>query len=376
MFFNRTFFLVLSFFLSLSVNYLAEDCYSQDFISYNSDFNDRQYSYSPVIMLSPDNKLYQVIQGEVDVINKSYKNSSDEVKLDDVRSIACNSFKIINSIVGKYVNMAGVRMPEIFLYLGQDGSAYNASVQTFTITYSKRVNIVRNNKIVGHDFNSNIEKRYKLVIGAEAFKLLMWCSCGEKLLAAIICHEIGHMCDTEKRNPKYAEYFADTKAVCLLGKSDSKYLVQGVNMITLARHIFNILTLNSEILRLNIQDVYQVIRIITNSIVSEFYDLGDLGRCSTHKKFGYIVNKVFQDSLKYSLDPNIGMTEKEFVNVYNRLCKSCKNMSDYIGLSEDFKISHEYEFIERYTNQIYNHITHPAPLERLLNIEKSIKTLI
>ena len=75
------------------------------------------------------------------------------------------------------------------------------------------------------------------------------------------------------------------------------------------------------------------------------------------------------------LDPKIGMTEKEFFRIYEKMQKACSNLAEYMGEEEEREMSQKYEFIENYTNQLYNHITHPTPLERSTNIEQCIARL-
>ena len=84
-------------------------------------------------------------------------------------------------------------------------------------------------------FDESVEQKHKLVLGEGLIKLLLWKSYGNKLLAAIIGHEIGHMCDTTNQESKKREYFADSKAVEFLGKTDAKNLTQAIDMNTLGR---------------------------------------------------------------------------------------------------------------------------------------------
>jgi hypothetical protein len=361
-----TFFSILGIFIGLFNNQVFTQA---DFATISVD---QSVSYAnacvkPVLELNPTNQSYKTIESEIARI-KSSKNELDLVCLDEYQSSVPVLYKTVKEIVDKFVKTAKIKTPKLLLYVGSDNSAYNASANTSTITrtttttktYGRKVETVVDEKIENH---------YKLVLGEGLVKLLLWKNYGSKLLAAIIGHEIGHMCDNNVTPSKTAEYFADSKAVEFLGKNDSDKLIQAINMITLGSHMYNILTLNSDFLKLNLGDAHQVIRIIVNSMVNEIPDLGDLGTCSSHKKVGYVVSKVFQDALKYSLDPKIGMTEKEFMNVYEKMHKACSNLAGYMGEDEEREISQKYEFIENYTNQIYNHITHPTPLERSNNVK-------
>lgn len=326
----------------------------------------------PVLELKAVNSLYTAIEREISQLKSLGKKTT--VSLDENRLVAPNLYKIIKEIVDGFVVKAKIEMPKIFLYVGEDSKTYNASAQSSKIIHTMMTKTTYK-KHVETKIDKKVETHHDLVLGEGTVRLLLWKNYGNKLLSAIIGHEVGHMCDSNAVESKRAEYFADSKAVEFLGKRDAKFLEQAIDMITLATHIYNILISNSVLLRLNVGDSHQVIRIITNSIVNELPELGDLGKCSTHKKFGHVVNKIFQDSLKYSLDPKIGLTEKEFINIYQRLQKACTSLSDYMGDEEEQEISQKYEFIENYTNQIYNHITHPTPLERSANIEKCIARL-
>jgi hypothetical protein len=330
----------------------------------------------PALELKPTNKTYNLIESEISKIS-CFKDESDEVSLDDNKSSASTLYETVSQIVSRFVKTAKIdTMPKLVLYTGPDSKTYNASAQISTLTQTETVTkYTKNGKKISTDVNKKVKKFHKLVIGQGLLKLLLWKTYGNRLLSCIIAHEIGHMCDSISGESKRAEYFADSKAIELVGKGDAYLLTQAIDMITLAGHMYSILTLNSDLLRLNLGDAHQVIRIIVNSMVNELPELGDLGQCSTHKKFGYVVNKVFQDSVKYSLDPKIGMTEKEFGNVYHKLHRACLNLAEYIGPQEEQEISQKYEFIENYTNQIYNHITHPTPLERSTNIYNCISRL-
>lgn len=328
----------------------------------------------PMLELRPINTHYSTIEREITTLKQTASIEFNEISLDENKLNSPTLYKIIKDIVEKFSLMAKIEMPKIALYIGDDNATYNASANTKTLTYTKTTRNFHN-KRVETIVDQSTEKLHKLVIGEGLIKLLLWKNYGNKLLAAIIGHEIGHMCDTNKQESKKCEFFADSKAVEFLGKTDANNLTQAIDMITLASHMYNILTGNADFLRLNLGDVHQIIRIIVNSIVNQMPELGDLGVCSTHKKFGYVVNKVFQDALKYSLNPQIGMTEKEFLLIYEKMYKACSNLSEYMGEEEEQEISQKYEFIENYTNQIYNHITHPTPLERSTNIEQCIARL-
>ena len=363
----------LSFFYSSFV--LSEDLVNYQ-ISVNHNVKIDCAITQPILELKATNKYYNTIESEISRI-KSLKDKSDEVSLDENQSIVSILYNEINQAVSKSIKLAKIaKMPKLVLYVGSDPKTYNASAQTSVLTsIETTTKRTKSGKLISTEVNKTVEKKYKRVVGEGVVKLLLWKDYGSKLLASIIAHEVGHMCDSVMGESKRAEYFAESKAIEFVGKKDAKMLCQAIDMITLASHMYNILTLNSYLLRLNLGDAHQVIRIIVNSMVNELPELGDLGQCSTHKKFGYVVNKIFQDSLKYSLDPRIGMTEREFVNVYQRLHSACANLSEYIGPENEQEISEKYEFIENYTNQIYNHITHPTPLERSNNIQNCISKL-
>ncbi len=328
----------------------------------------------PMLELRPINTHYSTIEREITTLKQTASIKFNEISLDDNKLNSPTLYKIIKDIVEKFTLMAKIEIPKLSIYVGNDNTTYNASANTKISTYTKTTRNFHN-KRVETIVDQSTEKLHKLVIGEGLIKLLLWKNYGNKLLAAIIGHEIGHMCDTNKQESKKCEFFADSKAVEFLGKTDANNLTQAIDMITLASHMYNILTGNADFLRLNLGDVHQIIRIIVNSMVNQMPELGDLGVCSTHKKFGYVVNKVFQDALKYSLNPKIGMTEKEFLLIYEKMYKACSNLSEYMGEEEEQEISQKYEFIENYTNQIYNHITHPTPLERSTNIEQCITRL-
>lgn len=333
-----------------------------------------QPSVQPLLELQPTNRSYQAIEREISTLKRLNNINSNEISLDDNQSCSPTLYKTVKEIVEKFVIKAKIEMPKLVLYVGNDSSTYNASANTATITHKRTTRKTYKHQIET-TISERVEQKHKLVLGEGLIKLLLWKNYGNKLLAAIIGHEIGHMCDANKQESKKCEFFADSKAVEFLGKADANNLTQAIDMITLASHMYNILTGNADLLRLNLGDAHQIIRIMVNSTVNQMPELGDLGVCSTHKKFGYVINKVFQDSLKYSLDPKIGMTEKEFLLIYEKMNKACSNLSEYMGEEEEREISQKYEFIENYTNQIYNHITHPTPLERSTNIEQCIARL-
>lgn len=364
---------ILIFVLFLTLLGFGWECFAQDFISVNhSAVVDVAQNY-PVLELKPTNPHYFEIEKELTKL-KEQNLGCCEILLDEAsnQNIAPRFYEAIKKIVKNFVEATGIQMPQLILFTGQENKAYNASATTATKTLVTTTTVTRGKKKKVFTSES-VEKEYKLTLGEGLLKLLFWKREWEDLLSGIIAHEIGHMVQVNKLESKEMEYQADAKAVELLGRKRSDKLIQAIDMITLANHIYNILTLNSELLRLNLGDAHQIIRIIVNSLINAFPDLGDLGRCSTHKKFGYVVNKVFQDALKYSLDPSIGMTETEFVKIYERLQRVCLSLVEYMGPDEEEEISKKYEFIENYTNQLYNHITHPTPLERRINIQECIK---
>ncbi|KKQ11691.1 MAG: hypothetical protein WCS92_00855 [Candidatus Babeliales bacterium] len=360
-------------FILTNTNLFAQQTFDQITVNKNVPL-DPNPSSQLMLELRPVNKSYQTIEREIAMLKQLTPINSNEISLDDNKLNNPTLYKIIKEMVEKFVLKAKIEMPKLVLYVGNDNATYNASANTATITHTKTSRKTYKRQIET-TVSETVEQKHKLVLGEGLIKLLLWKNYGNKLLAAIIGHEMGHMCDTNKQESKKCEFFADSKAVEFLGKADANNLTQAIDMITLASHMYNILTGNADFLRLNLGDVHQIIKIIVNSMVNQMPELGDLGVCSTHKKFGYVVNKIFQDALKYSLDPKIGMTEKEFLLIYEKMHKACSNLSEYMGEEEEQEISQKYEFIENYTNQIYNHITHPTPLERSTNIEQCIARL-
>lgn len=365
--------LSITSFILISTNLSAQKTFDQITVNKNVQLYDN-HSDQPMLELRPINTSYQTIEREIATLKQLTNINLNEISLDDNQASSPTLYKIIKEIVENFVVKAKIEMPKLVLYIGNDSTTYNASANTATITHTKTTKKTYKRQ-VETTVSEHVEQKHKLVLGEGLIKLLLWKNYGNKLLAAIIGHEIGHMCDTNKQESKKCEFFADSKAVEFLGKTDANNLIQAIDMVTLASHMYNILTGNAGFLKLNLGDVHQIIRIIVNSMANQMPELGDLGVCSTHKKFGYVVNKVFQDALKYSLDPKIGMTEKEFLLIYEKMYKACSNLPEYMGEEEEQEISQKYEFIENYTNQIYNHITHPTPLERSTNIERCIASL-
>jgi hypothetical protein len=326
----------------------------------------------PNVDLQPTHPKYKTIEYELDKLKRRNYNV-DSISLDDQsnKSLAPTVFDMISKSLTDICSKAGIKIPAIVVYVGHSNETYNAMAKTHTELWRETKTITQG-RIAKTLIKDSKLKNCTLVIGEGLLKLLLWDASGEVALASIIAHEVGHMQQEKQLQPKMAEFDADARAVHLLGKSKANELIKSINMSVLSGHIFNILVGQADIFRLSLDDVHQLNRIITNSIAKNYYALGDLGQCSSHTKFGHVVNKVFRDALKYSFDPKVGLTEDNFFKIYEKLEKACKNMADFIGAEQDADISLKCAYIEEYSNRYYSPVTHPTPEQRYAHIEKCI----
>ncbi|MBD3231288.1 hypothetical protein GF322_01365 [Candidatus Dependentiae bacterium] len=350
--------------------------FHEDKISVNTSHLDSlqfQDSKNIALELNAVSGDYDVIEKEINSLKNNF-NNFDLIGLDDEESkkIAPNFITQIEKNVQFFVKMAGIKTPKLYLYVGTDQKTYNASATT-SITEITTVKTVTKNGEENQFAKKDIEKNYKLTLGENLVKLFFWNKDGNELLKSIIAHEIGHMYHNHLQESKESEYQADTKAVEFLGRHNGENLIKAIDMVTLAGHIYTILNSNAFTFKINLDEINHLIRVLVNTIIREKSDLAELGSCSSHAKFGYVVNNVFEKALQKNFNPKVGLSNQDIERIYQQLYLACTNLKDFMGSDEmDFNISKQCEYIEEYTNRLYSNITHPTPLERRINVQNCL----
>ena len=325
--------------------------------------------------LQPTNPQYRDIEKEFEVLkNANFGLDTIDLDIEQNQNLAPILFQIIREIVERLSKDAGIDMPRLALYVGNSEKTYNASA-TNAVRKLVTVTTVTKGKDTKQFTDEKYEKSYTLTLGEGLVRLLLWNVDGQDLLAAIIAHEVGHMHYCHMKESKESEYQADAKAAELLKDRASK-LMQGIDMVTLGGHVYNVLTGNAALFKLSINDINHLIRIIVSNLIKEFSDLGDLGKSSSHTKFGYVMNKVFQDALQGSFDEQKGLTEENLAQIYEKFEQACGNCVEFMGSEEDYYYATvQCKYVEDYSSKFYSSITHPTPLERRSHLNSRIASL-
>jgi hypothetical protein len=337
-----------------------------DYIAVSSGININLPIQRPNLMLKPTNPLYLKIERELATL-KASTNQTGAIKLNSDKAPELTS--IISDIVSRLCSTVKIKAPTVQIYFFDQNDTYNAKAVTQSCLITETLT-TRKHKSIEKQVKNYEVKDHCLQLGEGLLKLLFWNARGKDLLEGIIAHEIGHMIQKKFPEPKQNEYDADATAVKLLGPQKAQLLTKAIDMNVLGGHVYNILSGQADIFHLPIGYADQLVRVIVSSLIEEMPDLGDLGRSATHVKFGYVVDKVFKDSLQYSFNPKIGLTEDNFFKIYEKLQKACSNCSSFMQ-NED-EINHRCRVVESFSDQYYSPITHPTPLERRMHIQGCI----
>ncbi|MFC1894720.1 hypothetical protein ACFLYH_02105 [Candidatus Dependentiae bacterium] len=335
----------------------------------NSDAMLKAYKHSLDLDLDPSNADYSIYSKEIE----SLKNSNyglEEIDFDQNSKLAPNLYPFIQKITKDFATQTNIKMPKIVLYVGKSEKTYNASATNLVNKIIETTTITKGNEIKSFK-KEKLEKNFTLTLGEGLLRLLLWSKDAKDLISGIIAHEIGHMYYCHVTQSKEDEFQADAKAIDLIGKSNGEKLLQAISMATLGGHIYNILTANSSLFKLSIDDINYLIRIINNNIVQSFPDLKDLGNSSSHTKFGFIIHKIFKDALDGFFDRTKGLTEHNLERIYEKLNQACLESTIFMGSEEsDYQTTVKCEDIEAYTSKFYSPITHPTPFQRASYIKK------
>ena len=309
----------------------------------------------PQLEMQPTHPKYKIIENEIGKI-KQLSHGSEKIELTDAlsKTIIPELFKIISKPLTEICAKLEVNVPKIVIYSGNSADTYNAiadrDIEYWEDTRGESVKILK-------------VETCEFIIGEGMLKLLLWDVDGEHVLEGLIAHEMSHLKQDENMQPNLAEFDADASAIKLLGKDKAEELIKAINISTLSAHIFDILINQANTLRLSVENMHRLNRIITNSIIKNDHTLGDLGQCSSHVKFGLVINKILMDALNKSFDAKKGITENDLFKIYENFERACKNMSIFMGESKpscknDSPIDHFWPD------------THPTPAQRYAHIKQ------
>ncbi|KKQ32684.1 MAG: hypothetical protein US49_C0006G0135 [candidate division TM6 bacterium GW2011_GWF2_37_49] len=311
--------------------------------------------------LQPTHPNYKIIEHELDKL-KQLSHGTEKIILDDAsnKAVAPFLFEIISKPLAEFCAKLEVNIPKIVIYFGNSADTYNA-IADRDIEYweDSRGETIKTLKVENCEF----------IIGQGILKLILWDVDGEHVLEGLIAHEMSHLKQDENMQQNLAELDADASAIKLLGKNKAEELIKAINISMLSAHIFNILIDQACTFRLTVENIHRLNCIITNSIIKNNHKLGDLGRCTSHAIFGFIINKVLNDALSASFDAKIGLTERTFCKLYENFECACKNVSTFM---EEAKLSVKRCGTNEQSNKYFSPTTHPTPEHRYAHIQHCI----
>ena len=314
----------------------------------------------------PENPGFDLIESEIQNLKKKFCNYiSIDLSTEQSKELAPNLCKQIKDIVDNLVLQADLnQIPEIYLYVGNTQSTYNASANIATKIIEKTMMTEKNGVVVERHTDVDKIVKYKLTLGDGLIKTIFWNQNSKELLEAVIAHEIGHMKLNHMQELKENEYEADAQAVNFIEKSNKLNLIKAINLTTLSGHLYSLMLSNMNRLNLNLDELEKIIRIVSNQIVDKYELLGELGLSTTHVKFSYTVNAAVSKAIEQTGE-NISKNIVDFVNnLFQNLELACAEQ-DLLFDVDKHEISYKCEELEEKTNKFFSPITHPAPIDRI-----------
>lgn len=345
--------------------------------------NERSFveiSYSQEKMASyeaPVNKLTHPINQEFGKFERELNSLNPGIIADaTLKSQAPQVYNVLYSMLEELTQKANIQMPSIAISTYNDEKFYNAEAQTQTAHLERTTTKTVNGVVENVEKEQRLLTHHTLIVGSGTLRLFLLHPQGTDLLKAVIAHEVGHMFYNHDFQTIQAEKEADRKAVELLGSEHADDLVTAINMITLAGHLSGNLRVNAAVFNLPTSKTEDLVIPLVNSVIQEHPKLGELGQSSSHSKFGYVVLKVLEDSLKTLAVLKQLTPAKDYMihlinTVFDKLLDSCVNQERLFGDKCDF-IDEKMARVEQYTNKIYSNITHPNPLDRMTYIESCV----
>jgi len=326
---------------------------------------------------APVNKLTHPINQEFGKFEREL-NSLDLGIINDtsLKSQAPQVYNMLYSILEELTQKANIQMPSIAINTINDEKFYNAEAQTQTAHFERTTTKTVNGIVENVVKEQSLLTHNTLIVGSGTLRLFLLHPQGRDLLKAVLAHEFGHMFYKHEFQTIQAEKEADRKAVELIGEEHADDLVTAINMITLAGHLSGNLRVNAVVFNLPTSKTEDLVIPLVNSVIQEHPKLGELGQSSSHSKFGYVVLKVLEDSLKTLAVLKRLTPAKDYMvhlinTVFDKLLDSCINQERLFGDNCDF-IDEKMARVEQYTNKIYSNITHPNPLDRMTYIESCV----
>jgi len=332
------------------------------------------YSQEKIVPEASINKLTHPINPQFGTYEKELDRLGPGVISDEtLKSQAPIVYNLLHSILTQLTQKAGITMPSIAISTNNDEKFYNAEAQTQKAHLERTITKTVNGVVEGVEKEQKFLTHHTLIVGSGTLRLFLLHPQGINLLRAVIAHEVGHMFHNHDFQTIQAEKEADQKAVALIGPDHADDLVTAINMITLAGHLSGNLRVNAAVFNLPTNKTEDLVIPLVNSVIQEHPKLGELGQSSSHSKFGCVVLKVLEDSLKTLAVLKQLTPAKDYIihlinTVYDKLLDSCINQARLFGDTCDL-IDEKMARVEQYTNKIYSHITHPNPLDRMTFIE-------
>ncbi len=323
---------------------------------------------NPVLLAPTAAKFYEAVQQEFAALKQNTptfgesKNKACLAKAENIeRAPKLHAF--LQHITEQLIEKTQLKMPTIYVYLGEDVKSYNASMQTVHL-----ISKLTAKTATGTITTEIATNEYNLTIGKELINLFFWDSANRGCLAAVIAHEIGHAVNNHKALSKINEYEADKTAIKIL--EDPETLPKAIDMLTLAGHIYNNLAaISSDALK---EHVHFLIRVMTCSLIKEFPTLGKLGVSSSHTNFAFAVNAALEPILNPKTTGNQPMNAADVViKAYNKLRLACTSPEQLLG-DDPRRLSVQGKLLDELTSKYFSPINHPDPKSRRKHMETCI----
>lgn len=326
---------------------------------------------SPInqVLLTPtETPFYEKLQKEFAALEhnvSTYGENKNRANLALAENIdrAPTLHTFLTNLTENLIQKTKLKMPTIYIYLGDDVDCYNAKMETI-----RTVTTCITPTTTGNDTTKIVSYEYNLVIGKELINLFFWNNTNKHCLPAVIAHEIGHAVNEPTTSPITNEFKADATAIKILDQPQT--LPLAIDMLTLAGHMYNnIITISPDAPKTQVNNL---VHIMTSSLIQEFPDMGMLGAMSSHHNLAFTIYTAIEPMLKPEAQDGKSITLDYVVTkAYNQLKQACAQPEQFLK-TDQAAFSAKGKLLDALTNSLYSPITHPDPKSRKDSMKKCI----
>lgn len=324
------------------------------------------YTINPEVQFETKSSFFYVIKNEIRALKQRFY-PPQTVLLDkpEAINIAPTLHNIINTkmtAIAQRMNLDVSTTKIGIKFTDQDTTeAYNAHAQTKKTISLVKTSLVRSDGVIlNSKVDANVSHSFNLVLNEETVLLLAWYEATgdyaskDGLLDAVIGHELGHIYHKHMDNNPACEYEADLAgARCIKNPAN---MIRVTDLLSLTGNLFVAINSSRSTLAIQMDDIYEIINVVTRSLMVNLAWLGYLGFCSTHTELAIKVQTAIAKAVtRVQLHHAQGDKKVIASLLYDELKNACQTKPATPSSEEYFKFA---------KMETVTEITHPAPLDR------------